>query len=45
MIRANGVRQVFGIPKFVNWDQNKLPVKEKGVRESFRESEYKEVVR
>lgn len=38
ILRAEGIRQVFGIPKHIKWDKNKLPVKEKTMRESFRET-------
>ena len=38
IIRIEGLRKVLGIPKMIVWDQNKLPVKEKGMKESFRES-------
>jgi len=38
IIRIEGLRKVLGIPKMIVWDQNKLPVKEKGMKESFRET-------
>ena len=43
ILRAEGIRQVFGIPKHIKWDKNKLPVKEKTMRESFRESKCKSI--
>ena len=38
LIRIESLRRILGIPKFIKWDEKKLPVKEKGVKEAFRES-------
>lgn len=38
VIRIESLRRIFGIPKFIKWDEQKLPVKQKGVREAFRET-------
>jgi hypothetical protein len=35
-----GVREKFGIPKYIKWDENKLPVKDKSMKESFKESKF-----
>ena len=39
-MRIEGIREKFGIPKMIKWDKKKLPVKDKSMREAFRESKY-----
>ena len=39
-LRIEGIREKFGIPKMIKWDKKKLPVKDKSMREAFRESKY-----
>merc|ERR1712136_431422 len=36
VIRIESLRRILGIPKFIKWDEQKLPVKQKGVRGAFR---------
>lgn len=38
IVRMEGVREKFGIPKYIKWDENKLPVKDKSMKESFKET-------
>jgi len=38
LIRIESLRKILGIPKFIKWDEKKLPVKQKGAREAFRET-------
>jgi membrane protein insertase Oxa1/YidC/SpoIIIJ len=38
LVRVGGVREMLGIPKMKKWDHDKLPIKEKGFKETIRES-------